>query len=85
MMYIDGVLEVQIASSGTLDTNESPIWIGARPGDIAATGLFDEVGFFTQGLSEAEVNVVKNVGLSDFAAVEVAGKKTMTWAYLKTQ
>ncbi len=85
MMFIDGILEDQIASGGTLDTNESPIWIGARPGDIAATGLFDEVGFFTQALTKAEVNVVKKVGLSDFAAVEVAGKKTITWAYLKTQ
>ena len=85
MMFIDGVLEVQKASGGTLDTNESPIWIGARPGGIAATGLIDEVGFFTQALSEAEINVVKNSGLSDFAEVEPAGKVTTTWAYLKTQ
>ncbi len=85
MMFIDGLLEDQKASGGTLDTNVSPIWIGARPGDIAATGLIDEVGFFTQALTEAEINVVKNSGLSDFAEVEPAGKVTITWAYLKTQ
>lgn len=85
MMFIDGLLEDQTASGGTLDTNESPIWIGARPGGIAATGLIDEVGFFTQALTEAEINVVKNSGLSDFAEVEAAGKVTTTWGYLKTQ
>ncbi|MXV77493.1 LamG domain-containing protein [Candidatus Poribacteria bacterium] len=85
MMFIDGELDGEKLSDGTLDTNESPIWIGARPGGIAATGLFDEVGFFTQALSEDEVNAVKNSGLLDFAAVDAAGKTTITWAYLKAR
>ena len=85
MMFIDGALKGQKTSGGTLDTNDSPIWIGARPGGIAAIGLFDEVGFFTQALSENEVNAVKNRGLSDFAAVNATGKTTITWAYLKAR
>ena len=85
MMFIDGELESQKPSGGTLDTNESPIWIGARPGGIASTGLFDEVGFFTQALSEAEVNDVMDNGLADYAAVEATGKATITWGLLKTK
>ena len=84
-MFIDGKLDGELESGGTLDTSESPIWIGARPGNVAATGLFDEVGFFTQALSEADVNAVKNNGLADYAAVEATGKATITWGLLKTE
>ena len=84
-MFIDGKLDAESATSGPLDTSESPMWIGARPGNVAATGLFDEVGFFTQALSEAEVNAVMNNGLTDYAAVEATGKATITWGLLKTE
>ena len=55
------------------------------PGDIAATGLFDEVGFFTKALSETQVNDVMGTGLADFAAVEAAGKATTTWGLIKSK
>ncbi len=84
-MFIDGKLDGESSSGGKLDTSESPIWIGARPGDVAATGLFDEVGFFTQALSETEVNAVKDNGLADYAAVEATGKATITWGLLKSE
>ena len=83
-MFIDGKVDGEKASGGALVKNESPIWIGARPGDIAATGLFDEVGFFTKALSEAQVNDVMDNGLEDYAAVEAAGKATTTWGLLKS-
>ncbi len=83
-MFIDGKLDGEKSSGGTLDTSKSPIWIGARPGNIAATGLFDEVGFFTKALSKAQLNGVMNNGLADYAAVEAAGKATTTWGFLKT-
>ena len=83
-MFVDGKLEGEEPSGGILDTSESPIWIGARPGDVAATGLFDEVGFFTEALSEDELNDVMDNGLAEYAAVEAAGKATTTWALLKT-
>ena len=82
-MFVDGKLDNEKPSGGTLDTNESPIWIGAYPGGIAATGLLDEVGFFTTALSENELNDVKTRGLADYAAVEAAGKATTTWATMK--
>ena len=84
-MFVDGKLEVEKASDGTLDTSQSPIWIGARPGNVAATGLFDEVGFFTKALTEAQVNDVMDTGLTDYAAVEAAGKATTTWGLLKSK
>ena len=82
-MFVDGKLDSEKPSGGTLDTNESPIWIGAYPGGIAATGLLDEVGFFTTVLSENELNDVMGTGLADYAAVEAAGKATTTWATMK--
>ena len=84
-MFIDGKLDGEDASGGKLVTNESPIWIGARPGNVAATGLFDEVGFFTEALSEDELNDVIDNGLAGYAAVEATGKATTTWAFLKTK
>ena len=84
-MFVDGKLEVEKASGGKLDTSQSPIWIGARPGNVAATGLFDEVGFFTKALTEEQVNDVMDTGLVDYAAVEAAGKATITWGLLKSK
>ena len=84
-MFIDGKLEGESPSGGTLDTSESPIWIGARPGPVAATGLFDEVGFFTQALTQDEINDVMSIGLADYAAVEATGKTTTTWGLLKSK
>ncbi len=84
-MYVDGKVDGEKPSGGTLDTSESPIWIGARPGNVAATGLFDEVGFFTEALSKDQLNDVLENGLADYAAVEAAGKLTTTWALLKAK
>lgn len=84
-MFIDGELDGDAPSGGTLDTSDSPIWIGARPGNVAATGLFDEVGFFTKALSEAQVNDVMDNGLENYAAVEATGKATTTWGLLKSK
>jgi hypothetical protein len=84
-MFVDGKLDGEKPSGGTLDTSKSPIWIGARPGNVAATGLFDEVGFFTEALSEDELNAVMDNGLAVYAAVDAAGKATTTWALLKVK
>ena len=82
---VDGKLDGQAKSGGKLSTSETPIWIGARPGNVAATGLIDEVGFFTKALTENQVNDVMNDGLESYAAVEAAGKVTTTWGLLKTR
>ncbi len=57
---------------------------GEIKGTLAATGLFDEVGFFTEALSKDELNDVMDSGLAVYAAVDAAGKATTTWALLKT-
>ena len=83
-LFIDGNLDGEAPTEGTLAINgEDPLWIGARPGDVAATGIIDEVGFFTQALSEDELQTVMNDGLAVLAPVEPLGKMAATWGKLK--
>ncbi len=84
-MFIDGIMDTEMPSEGTLDINVSPIWIGANPNNIAATGLFDEVGFFANALTKNEINDVMSTGLADYASVEATGKTTTTWGLLKSK
>ena len=42
-------------------------------------GLFDEVGFFTQVLTETEISQVMTPGLMRVAAVESTTKLTVSW------
>ena len=42
-------------------------------------GLFDEVGFFTQVLTETEISQVMTPGLMRVAAVEPTTKLTVSW------
>ena len=65
-MYIDGQLD-----------RRSLQWGNARPGNVAATGGFDEVGFFTQALAEAEISQVMTQGLMKVDAVEPTTKLTV--------
>ena len=57
----------------------------ARPGDVAATGLFDEVGFFTESLSEDELAQVMKDGLASYAAVSSASKLAAIWGQVKSE
>jgi len=54
-LYIDGILDGQVEPAGKLPTNQEPLWIGARPGGVAAKGIIDEVRFYDRALSEQEV------------------------------
>ena len=82
-MYMDGKIDGEMPSGGTLDTSKSPIWLGARPGNVAATGLFDEVGFFTEALSEDEINNVMTQGLMQIASVDPTAKLAISWGEIK--
>lgn len=83
-LHIDGVLDNEGPVGGALAENgEDPLWIGARPGNVAATGVIDEVGFFTEALSENQLASVMNDGLESMAAVEPSGKLAATWGKLK--
>lgn len=83
-LFIDGELDGEAPISGNLLVNEEdPMWIGARPGDVAATGVIDEVGIFAKALSEDELKMVMSDGLLALSPVEPAGKLTATWGTLK--
>lgn len=83
-LFIDGALDGEAPGNGDLVINgEDALWIGARPGNVAATGIMDEFGFFTQALTEAQVGAVMDEGLAGFAAVESAGKLAVLWGQAK--
>lgn len=83
-LYIDGKLDGEAPTGGKLVANgEDPLWIGARPGNVAATGVIDEVGFFTRALSEDELKDVMTKGLIAPSSVSPASKLASTWAKLK--
>jgi hypothetical protein len=57
--YVDGRKDAEGAAAGPLAKSDHPLWIGARPGDVAATGVIDEVRFFDRALSAEEVAGLK--------------------------
>ena len=59
-LYIDGSLDAQQKPSGKLPLNKEPLWIGARPGGVAATGIIDEVRFYDRALSEDQIKALFN-------------------------
>lgn len=84
-LFIDGKLDGEAPVGGKLVVNgEDSLWIGARPGDVAATGVFDEVGFFTKALSEDELADVMNSGLANIAAVSALDKLATIWGEVKS-
>jgi hypothetical protein len=84
-MYIDGKLDGEIATTKIIANGEDSIWIGARPGDVSATGIIDEVGFFTKALSEDELRAVMKESMSVLASVDSANKLSTTWGDLKNK
>jgi hypothetical protein len=85
-LLIDGEVDAEGAIGGKLVKNEEdPLWIGARPGNVAATGIIDEIGFFTKALSEDELKEVMNSGLEVLAPVEPSLKLSVTWGSLKNK
>ncbi len=57
--YVDGKKDASEPVAGKLAANNLPLWIGARPGDVAATGIIDEVKFFNRALTPEEVAALK--------------------------
>ncbi len=54
-LTVDGKQEDQQTPTGPLATNDHDLWIGGRPEGVVATGLIDEVRFYTRALSAAEL------------------------------
>lgn len=85
-LIIDGKVDGENATGGKLVINgEDPLWIGARPGDVAATGIIDEIGFFAKDLSEAELKEVMDKGLGVLASVDPGSKLAATWGEIKVR
>ena len=86
-VYVDGELEASNAAAGAFKTG--PKYIGSRDDKQEAfTGLIDEIAFFNAVLSDNDMKVIANSGLSialGFAAVSPQAKLTTTWAKLKTK
>jgi len=61
-VYVDGVEESSAAYSGTLVSDNSPLWIGAYPGE-AWTGMIDEVAVYTRALSPGEITSHYQAGM----------------------
>jgi len=57
--YVDGVKDAEGALTGPPAKNDFPLWIGARPGNVAATGIIDEVRFFDRALTQQQVAALK--------------------------
>jgi hypothetical protein len=61
-LYIDGSLDGREEPSGQLPINREPLWIGARPGGVAATGIIDEVCFYDRALSADMIKTLSEGG-----------------------
>jgi len=57
--YVDGAKDAEGTLAGPLAGNDFPLWIGARPGNVAATGIIDEVRFFDRPLTPEQVAELK--------------------------
>ena len=83
-MYIDGKLDAEVATKKLAKNGKDALWIGARPGDVAATGIMDEVGFFTKALTEDELKTVMKQSLTVLASVDSSDKLSTKWGDIKT-
>lgn len=55
-LYIDGCLDAEEKAAGEINPkNDTKMWIGARPGDVAASGIIDKVMFFDRALTSDEI------------------------------
>ena len=57
--YVDGQKDAEAALPGPLATSDFPLWIGARPGDVAAKGIIDQVKFFDKALTPEQLAELK--------------------------
>ncbi|MFC1713540.1 LamG domain-containing protein [Candidatus Poribacteria bacterium] len=83
-VYLDGVMEGEVAYTDKADTNTGPLTIGASfEGACPVNGVIDDVGLFKRALKEGEIAGIMNNGLAGLAAVDATGKLATTWAALK--
>ena len=87
-IYVDGVMENEITSTGEVDIkpNDWPIALGVEANNLSGqpyTGLIDEVAIFNRELSADELEEIQQNGISVSSAVTSGGKLAATWGALK--
>lgn len=86
-IYVDGVMEGQMAESGSPDKTPGVLRIGVRiNGGNPLMGVLDEVGIFNVALTEANLKSIMEQGFEralGISAVEPTSKLTTTWGSIK--
>lgn len=87
-IYVDGVMEQEVVSTGEVDIkpNDWPIRLGAEANQSKGqqyTGMLDEVAIFNKELSAAEIESIYQDGIPDTSPVDSSGKLASTWGALK--
>lgn len=61
-LYIDGEVNVQVAATGELGTNDTPVTIGADPNKLYSglPGMLDEIMIFPDALEADEIKALMN-------------------------
>ena len=87
-LYLDGE-QVATNTGGKILYDENPVRIGIHSESLGAPfdGFIDEVGYFNDGLTEADVKAIMERGLDELfiSAVEAENKLTIVWGQLKRQ
>jgi hypothetical protein len=87
--YIDGVAEIEVQTSQKPDASPGPLTFGiATKQPYTFTGLMDDGGLFSVGLTEDDIKSIMEKGLDGtlgISAVSSAGKLTTTWGQIKNQ
>ncbi|MFC1714957.1 LamG domain-containing protein [Candidatus Poribacteria bacterium] len=89
-LYVDGVMEAELAVSNDPGTVDTPLAIGAQhDGFWPSNAVIDEVGLFSVGLTSDEVGNIMVNGLAAetglTAAVSPMGNISTTWGGVKVQ
>ena len=88
-IYVDGVMEKQVKSTGDVDIkpNDFPIRIGIEANPAKGqpyTGMIDEVAILNRELSADEIQKIFESGMSVISsAVEPTRKTADTWGHIK--
>ncbi|MFC1713839.1 LamG domain-containing protein [Candidatus Poribacteria bacterium] len=87
-IYVDGVMEREVASTGDVDIkpNDWPITLGVEANNLSGqpyTGLIDEVAIFNRELSADELADIQQNGIPVSSVVNSGGKLAATWGALK--
>jgi len=87
VVYIDGEIDKEEPQSGTLLTNDNPVYLGASQfwDPRFFDGLMDDAVIFNVALSKEDIQDLMANGLAATLAVEPSGKAATTWAQIKDQ